>query len=358
MTTPDPDISLVILLPETPIFEALEALNDAHRRIVLIVDKTERLVGLVTDSNFRRAMLDGVDFANSVDEIMTARPVTVAPDYRASDVLRLMQQTHCHEIPVVTEDGHIVDLLSIEGLMAQDHEPYAAVVLAGGLGERLRPMTDTVPKPLLTVGHQPILFTILDHLIKSRCRPIHLLLNYKSEDIIEAVSKESRFADKVAFVEETERLGTAGPLSLLGERPTRPFVVINGDVLTSVSVSDMARFHREERNSLTIAAKEERFQIPLGVTELEGTRVRGIVEKPIYTHYINAGVYIMEPEVLDLIPTGQRYDMNELIGKVLQGNKRVGCFPVHEYWLDIGYPDQLERANADVPFVLTQMKKN
>lgn len=349
-------MTLIAALPEhlrrlavgldATILDAVTVLNDGHRRIALVVAEDGTLAGVVTDSNLRHAILKRIDFNAPVSEIMVTDPVTVGPDASAEDVLELMRSTTLYQIPVVDADRRLLDIHLLESLNAQRPE-RVAVVMAGGLGMRLRPLTDNLPKPLLEIGGKPILFILLDQLLSQGFTRIWVTVNYLREKIAEAVAAEPRYKNVVHLVHEEERMGTAGALTLLPERPRNHFLVVNADLLTKVPMGELLRFHHMERNQLTIALKEERFTVPYGVAALEGTRVLRMDEKPSMTFFLNTGVYAVAPEVLDRIPAGQFYDMPDVVNSLLKDSKRVGCFPVHEYWLDIGLPSQLERAGTD-----------
>jgi dTDP-glucose pyrophosphorylase len=343
----------ILVPPDMQIFNAIEVLNNAHKRIILVVDTEQRLLGVVTDSNIRHAVLYHHDLQRPICEIMRSRPVTCARDASEDEILRLMEQTHCYQIPIVDENSEVVDIRFLDEIL-RHHVPKqlnTAIILAGGLGSRLAPITKKIPKSLVLVGDKPMLFMILDQLIASGVQLIYLMINYLGGLIKEAVMEVPHYWRRVQFLEEPERLGTAGPLSLIRERPEGPFVVMNGDLLTKVAFDEMLRFHIHEKNVLTMAVRERKYQVPYGVVKLEGTRVLGISEKPEYTDFINAGIYILEPVVLDRVPKKQRWDMPELIDDLIQADLRVGCFPVHEYWIDIGDPNQLERAKKEYPGV-------
>lgn len=345
-----PEAIAAICVPQdTAIEQALAQLDQTGRRILLVTNSQRMLLGVVTDSNFRRAMLARTSWDRPVGEIMTTRPIVVPETMGDDDVLKLMERTHCHEIPVIDREGRVVALRQIEEILShREHRaPRIAVVMAGGLGQRLRPLTDTHPKPMLMVGDKPILFTILDRLLAAGIDRIYLTLNYKAEVIREAVSQVWRYRDIVRFIEESKRLGTAGALTLLPEIPQEPFLITNGDLLTAIPFADMLRFHHMEGNAMTVALREEVFSLPYGIARLEGTRITAMEEKPNLRHFINAGVYVLEPSVLRHIPPDTYHDATTLVNDLLNTGQRVGSFPVHEYWIDIGQPHQLEQARRD-----------
>lgn len=341
-------LTRIQVAPDVSILDAVEVLNDGHVRIILIVDLQKKLLGVVTDSNVRRAILSKTDFQRPVSTIMVTSPITAKVGTEDQEIQALMERTGIHEIPLVDDEGRVSGLRLIGDVIQQYPAVHkTAVVMAGGLGTRLKPLTDEMPKPLLQVGDKPILFTLLDQLVAADFEVIYVTGNYKAGMIKEAIDQIDRYASRVRYIDETSRLGTAGALSLLPERPQEPFLVLNGDLLTKVGLDALMRFHSFERNLITMALKEERFRIPYGVATVEGTRVLSLQEKPDHLAFINAGVYVVDPVILDRIPEGRQLDMPDVIQEVLTANLRVGSFPIHEYWLDIGQPEQLETAQSE-----------
>lgn len=347
MNDPLAKLNSILIPPNMPILEALEVLNSAHKRIVLVVDDERHLLGIVTDSNFRRAILEKISFEEPVSKIMRERPVVASANFTDIQLLKLMETTTHYQIPVLDDGGRLVDVCFLDDLIKSQAESSVAIIMAGGLGTRLHPLTENKPKPLLEVGGRPLLFSILDHLVDSGVQKIIVALNFHGDSIREAIGKEDSLSEYVQFVEENKRLGTAGPISLIPEPPSGPFIIMNGDLLTKVAIDEMLRFHRYERNVLTVALREESYEVPFGVARVEGTRILSVDEKPKHTHLINAGIYIAEPYVIDRIPKDTFFDMTNLIDDLIANDLRVGSFPVHEYWLDIGAPEQLDQAQHD-----------
>lgn len=343
------DIAGICIPPDMPIGEALDHLDKTHKRILLITDPRRRISGVVTDPDFRRAILMRVDFARPVSDIMTKHPVIAHLGMSDGEILALMEKCNCHGVPVVDETGRVVRLVRIQDILAAAPRPSGrtAVIMAGGLGERLRPLTEQTPKPLLSVGDKPILFTILDRLLASHFDRIYIAVNYKADVIEESVLAVPHYRPVVRFLREEHKLGTVGGISLVPERPEGPVLVTNGDLLTNISYEEMLRFHEIEGNSMTVALAQEQVVVPYGIVELEASRIVGIQEKPVFTHFINAGVYVLSPECFDLIWPNKPMDMTDLINVAIESNRRVGGFLLREYWLDIGLPHQLEKARQE-----------
>ena len=342
-----PEIDQICVSPDASIKTALKVLNEGHLRIVLIVDDQRRLLGVAADSDFRRAVLSGTSFDSPVSEIMVKHPIVALPDTDDGALMSLMQRTKCYEIPIVDCEGNLLGLRTIDSLISVQH-PTEVVIMAGGRGERLLPLTKDLPKPLVPVGGKPILFILLDTLICEGFTNITLTLNYKADMIRDATQAIAAYRGRVRFIEEPEARGTAGALSLLDPVPGSPFLVMNADLLTKIDLRSLLNFHRMEKNHLTMAVREEAYSLPFGVVELKGTRVLCVEEKPVYRYFANAGIYVVDPSLVNLVPRDCFYDMTELINAAAANGRQVGMFPVHEYWLDIGEHGQLAQARKDL----------
>ena len=332
--------------PETPIREAVRVLNDGHCRIAMIVDEQTILLGVLADSDVRRAILKGLDFNLPVSQIMVKRPIVATPDMPDKALLFLMKRSQTYQLPIVEEDGRLVGLKLVDDLL-QVPPQAEAFILAGGLGTRLFPLTEHLPKPLIQVGGQEVLFTIVDSLIAAGIVRITLAINYKKELIKEAMASRKQYIGKVFHLEESIRLGTAGALSLLEPLPKIPLIVLNADILTKVDYQSMLNFHITEENDVTVAVRQEHVKIPFGVSTIEGTRITKIDEKPDFAFFVNAGIYVFKPDLLRMVPKDTPMEMPSLLNQCIRQCKKVGSFPVHEYWIDIGRPSELQRANAE-----------
>lgn len=342
-------VSELAVRPDLPLMRAIEAITRGTRKIILVLAEDQKLLGIVTDYDIRKAILARMAFDTPISEFMKREPVTVRDDMSEDDVFAIMESGRCHQVPVLDKAGRAVGVRFIDEFLHR-HERVGeniAVVMAGGTGSRLRPITYETPKPLLVVGGKPILFILLDQILSEKFDRVFVSVNYKADAIISTIRDASRYRGKVDFLMEKEPLGTAGSLKLLPVRPTAPFAVINGDLLTNVSLAEMRNFHASEGNRVTVALKHETYTVPYGVAELDGSRILRLKEKPSYDHYVNTGVYIVDPEVIDRIPLGTKYDMTSVVEATIQSNARVGWYPVHEYWLDIGTPAQYERAQEE-----------
>ena len=329
--------------------EAIRAIDESALQIALVVDGEQRLVGTVTDGDVRRGLLRGVNLEARVAEIMNRQPVACPAALGREAALTVMRGSAVKQVPLLDEAGRVVGLeLMGDVIKRTDHDNWV-VLMAGGLGQRLLPLTEDCPKPLLPVGGQPILEIILKNFARQGFSRFFLSVNYKAEMVRRHFGDGSRWGVAIDYLEEPERLGTAGALGLLPERPTKPVIVMNGDLLTAINFASMLGFHVEHQASATMAVREHTVEVPFGVIDLADEYLAGLTEKPRYSWFINAGVYIVEPGVVELVERGQALDMPALFEKVLARNDKVAAFPIREYWRDIGRLEDLERASVDFP---------
>lgn len=337
----------LVLPADATLHDAVAAIDRGGRQIAMVVDGDGRLMATVTDGDVRRGLLRGVGLEAPVSEVMNTSPTCIRESEGREAAIALMRRKHLHHVPVTDADGRLLDLLWIDALTGVTPRDTRVVLMAGGLGTRLRPLTETVPKPMLPVGGRPILEHILANFVAQGFDRFTISLNYRGEMIRDHFGSGHDFGAEIEYVEETEKLGTAGALSLLPRRPDAPFIVMNGDLLTSMRFDSLIRFHRETGAQATMCAREFNMQVPYGVIRMDGTRLLEIEEKPVHTHFVNAGIYVLSPESLDLIQPGTPLDMPVLFERIIAGGGTPSVFPVREYWMDIGRMEDLERARVE-----------
>lgn len=333
--------------PDTPLREVIAIIDRGAAQIALVADKEGHLLGTITDGDIRRALLQGRDFDSCAASVMHRECVTVSSNAERADVLATMRRLVVHQMPVVDETGVLAGLYLLDDLLAPKARENAVVIMAGGLGRRLRPLTEDRPKPMLPVGGKPVLETIIENFLDHGFSKFYLSVNYLGEQIRRYFGNGEKWRANIEYLEEEEQLGTGGALGLLPERPHVPFIVMNGDVLTRVDFGKLLSFHIDTGASATLCLRAYDYEVPYGVTHIDGHSVTAIVEKPITRHLINAGIYVLNPEVLEFVPPGNAIDMPSIVSHLIQAKRRVSAFPVHEYWLDIGRHEELERANAE-----------
>ena len=338
-----------VVSPEASIRDAIARIDASALQIALVVDENGKLLGVMTDGDVRRAILAGISIDAPVAKAMNTRFTSVGANDDRGAILSLMKRKEIGQVPVVDAAGRLVGLETLVELLHSPARPNLAVIMAGGLGTRLGPLTRECPKPMLRVGGRPILETILLNLAEYGISRAYLAVNYRAEMIEEYFGDGSGIGMEINYLRERERLGTAGALALLPTRPSETFIVMNGDVLTKVNVNHLLEFHKRVGATATMCVREHDSQVPFGVVALEGDRVVAIQEKPIRRDFVNAGLYAIEPEALDFVPAGEHFDMPSLFNALIDARHATAAFPVREYWLDIGHHADYERANGDFP---------
>ncbi|OAN49288.1 alcohol dehydrogenase [Paramagnetospirillum marisnigri] len=339
--------TMALVGPDSPTLEVIKTLDQSATQICLVVDPGRVLLGTVTDGDIRRSILRGESLDQPVRLIMNPKPLVATPAMPPAERLALIRGRRLRHLPVVDAKGVLIGVETEGELLTGEELPNWAVVMVGGLGERLRPLTATTPKPLLPVGGRPLLETILLQLAGSGFRRVYLAVNYMAEKFEDAFGDGSRLGLDIRYLREDGKLGTAGALGHLPERPEAPMVVMNGDVLTAVNYRSLLDFHAEHAARATMCVREYDIQVPYGVVEVENSRVRALQEKPVLTHFINAGIYVLDPSALDRLEPGHPCDMPTLLQRVMNASEPVVAFPIREYWLDIGRLDDFAKANGD-----------
>lgn len=326
--------------------EALRVLDASGLRIVLVLDPEGRLVGVVTDGDIRRALLNRLDFSMPVTHLMNAHPLSAPMDTRREVLRQMMEERSLLHIPLLDDAGCVVALETLQDLLHARIQDNWVFLMAGGFGTRLRPLTDSCPKPLLPVGGKPILESIIESFIAAGFRNFLISVHYLADHIKDYFQDGSRWNATIRYIEEETPLGTGGALGLLPTPMDRPIVMMNGDVLTRLDFNALLDFHLEQRAKLTLCVREYDMQVPFGVVQGEDSCVTGIVEKPVHRFFVNAGVYVVAPETIARAHPPRRLDMPDLVNQLLADGEKVAMFPIHEYWLDIGRPDDFERAQV------------
>lgn len=284
---------------------------------------------------------------------MNPEPTVAKADEGREAILAMMKRKGLHHIPLVDEARCVVGLETLDELIQSRKKENVVVLMAGGLGSRLRPLTDGIPKPMLRVGSKPLLETILENFIEHGFNRFYISVNYMAEVVKSYFGDGSRWGVDIRYLQEDQRLGTAGALSLLPEKPAAPFFVMNGDLLTKVNFSQLLDFHTSHRAQATMCVREYDFQVPYGVVKIDDHRITGIDEKPVQRFFVNAGIYVLEPKSLELISHNTYFDMPTLFEKLIEMKNETSAFPIREYWLDIGHLADYDRANVEFREVFT-----
>lgn len=333
---------------DAQLIEAIRAIEATSRRTAVVVDRDRKLIGTLTDGDVRRALLAGADLDTKVSQAMNRNPTYAHVNDPGSSLFDLMKSKNIVAIPLVDDSGYFVRLVHLYDLAPGERNFSEAgfsfaLIMAGGEGKRLRPITARLPKPMVEIGGIPLLERQVNRLAGAGLTSVYISVNYMSNVIENHFGSGERFGLRITYLRESEKLGTGGALKLLTERPKSPFVVMNGDIVTTCSFKSLADFHRDHDVALTVAAIDYRINIPFGVLSTKGAFVTNVIEKPSQRFLCNAGVYALSPQVLDYLPNEVAFDMTDLIKEVLTRRYPVAVFPMHEYWSDIGTPADLER---------------
>ncbi|QKN96848.1 CBS domain-containing protein [Salmonella enterica subsp. diarizonae serovar 61:k:1,5,(7)] len=339
----------VLIGPDSTIREALEVINHEALKIVLVVDKEQKLLGVITDGDIRRGLLNNLDLQAFVPQVMNPSPVVASGEMSAQELSRIMSETGITAVPVV-KDGRVIGLKTLQFINENKRYYNPVFIMAGGFGTRLRPLTDNCPKPMLKIGDKPILETLIRSFVKAGFSNLYISTHYMPEVIRDYFGDGEAFNAQIHYVHEDKPLGTGGALGLLPESLSAdlPLIMMNGDILTNVDFECLLKFHNESQADATLCVREYDYQIPYGVIKGNGSRIISMEEKPVHHFFVNAGIYVISPAIFKSVGKNQHIDMPTLLEQYIQKNSNVLMFPIHEYWLDIGRMDDFKRAQADI----------
>ena len=345
MTGPG-DIAGNLIPPEASLLQAIERMDAVRRKLLVVVDPQRRLLGTVSDGDIRRGLMRRLTMEDRIDAVMNTAPVALRLDGSEQEALVRLAERGVSLAPVLDPDDRVAGLYP-DAVSAGARRDNLVVIMAGGRGVRLAPLTRTCPKPMLKVAGRPLLETIIERLRTQGFHRFRLAVNYLAEVIEDHFGDGSGMDVEIRYLREDHPRGTAGALSLVTEPVDRPMLVMNGDVLTRMAFGDLVDFHVEHRALATLCVRQHAFQAPHGVAEVEGVRMTALREKPTFRWLANAGVYCLDGSVLSRVPTAGPFDMPELLAALAAEGSMVGAYPIHEYWLDIGRPPDFESAQGD-----------
>jgi dTDP-glucose pyrophosphorylase len=339
-------ISKLVLKGPGKVGDAVRLLNDHGLRIVLVVDDAGKLHGVITDGDVRRGLLKGLNLDSPFADIVKTKPIVVTKEVSSSLARHIMAANGIFHLPVVSPEGLLLGIHMLEDEQFKPERTELFVIMAGGKGVRLMPKTLNCPKPMLPVNGKPMLEHIIERAREEGFRRFVLAVNYLAGVIEDHFRKGDALGVEIDYLREQEPLGTAGAISLLPELPNIPIIVTNGDVLTDVKYSEILDFHRRHGAKATMAIRQYEWQHPFGVVRTSGMEIIGFEEKPVTRTHVNAGIYILEPELLGLLVRNQHCNMPELFTKAQSLRYKTMAYPMHEPWLDVGRPADLEKANT------------
>jgi len=340
-----------IVTPETTIKETIKVIDKSSLQIALVVGSDERLLGTVTDGDIRRGLLKDISLDEPVKRIYYVSPLTASIDDDPETMHKIMRDQSIKHLPVTDHDGKVVHLHTLTDIIKENKINNSVILMAGGLGTRLHPLTKSCPKPLLKIGGTPVLETILEGFISHEFENFYISVNYKADMIEDYFGDGSKWGVNIEYLREKKRLGTAGSIKLLPQKPLSPFIVMNGDLLTKVNFKNLLEFHTNNTklgNALaTMCVREYNMQIPYGVIQQQGNKLIRLDEKPVQRFFVNGGIYVFQPDVMDLIPNDKYFDMTDLFDKMMAENLKSVIFQIREYWMDIGHKRDFEVADGE-----------
>ena len=338
----------VILNAKNTMKNAIEVLELKGQGIIMVANNQNKLIGTITDGDIRRALMQQKDINTLLEEIMHKNPATISTEHSREQILSIMKQKNILHLPIIDEKGVIIGLKSITNTIEFDKHDNVVFLMAGGYGTRLKPLTNNTPKPLLLIGEKPILEIILDQFIASGFYNFIISTHYKAKMVQEYFGDGSDWGVNIEYVYEERPIGTAGALGLLRQNITNlPLIVMNGDLLTKVDFESFLNFHNKYTGEASICVREYNVQVPYGVVNSSKHMLTSIVEKPTHKHFVNAGIYIINPSILESLDGNTYLDMPDLLQNQIKQGFEVNVFPLHEYWLDIGQLEQLQQAQKD-----------
>jgi dTDP-glucose pyrophosphorylase len=336
-----------LISPDATIQQAISNLDLVAIKICLVVNQAGELIGTLSDGDIRRGLLKGLDLGSPIDSIVRRNPLVVPPDLSSEMVMQLMVSNKVQQVPVVNDQHQVVGLHLWNHITIPPERPNLMVIMAGGMGTRLRPHTENCPKPLLLVAGKPMLEHIIERAKLEGFSRFVLAVHFLGHMIEEHFGNGDRLGVQIDYLREQSPLGTAGALGLLQPPPTEDLVVTNGDVITDIRYGELLDFHLRHKAAATMAVRVHEWQHPFGVVQTQGIEIVGFEEKPVARSHINAGVYALNPEALSELKADERCDMPTLFERLQAEVKRTVAYPMHEPWLDVGRPDDLYLANAN-----------
>lgn len=332
------------------ILDAMLLINTNTKGILLVVDENNRLIGTITDGDVRRAILSGNKLSDDIRKIYNRNFIYSFDNIDFSKAKKVFIEKKIKFLPIVDKNMQVIDYLEIDDLIDYNkiEKENPVLIMAGGLGTRLKPLTDDLPKPMLKVGGKPILETIIEQFRNNGFKNILISVNYKSNIIENYFGDGSNFDVSIKYIKETNRLGTAGAIKLAEKFLNKEFFVINGDILTNLNFSNIFNYHIENKCKMTIGSRLYETQVPYGVLNTNNDCITSLEEKPVVNYLVSGGIYVLNPGVINIIPENKYFDITQLIDILIRQKEKVGNFPITDYWMDIGRIEDYYKANKDI----------
>lgn len=327
--------------------EVLKIIDSGAIGMVIVVDEDKKIIGTITDGDIRRAILQDYSIDEPIEKIVHHNPICGTEDMDKEQLKDLLVKKAVKVLPIIDKFNVVIDYIKIEDILLPEGKENLVVIMAGGLGTRLKDLTKEIPKPMLKVGQDPILHHIINNFKEYGYNKMLISVNYKAEIIENYFQNGFAFGVDLEYIKEKKRLGTAGGLFLVKDYMDKSFFVINGDIFTNLNADNMMQFHNNGNYDITVGTRKHTFHIPYGVIDIDNNLIQGIKEKPELEYLINAGVYCLKPEVLKFIPEDTYYEITDLISACIDKGLKVGSYEIKEYWMDIGMIEDYNKVNDD-----------
>ena len=339
----------ILISSDVKIRDALKVIDKEAMHAALVVLECNKLIGLVTDGDIRRGLINGIGLDDPVTEIMNTSPTSATTSMSNEALKVMMQKKKILLLPILDENGRLVNVKTLHETLEVEKRDNPVFLMAGGFGTRLRPLTDNCPKPMLKVGGKPMLETLINHFKSHGFYKFYISTHYLPEVIMNHFGDGSQHDIEITYVYEDAPLGTGGALSLLPKSiPKLPLIMINGDILTNVDFRKVLDFHNASQADATMCVRDYEIKVPFGVIEGKGNEISNIVEKPTYRYFVNAGIYVISHKVVESLSSNEYLDMPTLFENLKANDEKILKFPIHEYWLDVGRHDDFNRAQIDI----------
>ncbi len=342
------DWKKVVVGPRDTLYKTVNILQESGLQISLVVDEDYKILGTVTDGDIRRALINNVSMDVPISEVMNSNPITALLSDSDHKIVKTMNKKKILHMPITDDAGVLKGLRVLQDFFDTNSYENSVLLMAGGFGKRLDPLTKDLPKPLLKITDVPILEDILVEFINNGFKNFIISVHYRAEMIKDYFGDGSKWGVNIDYIEEESPLGTAGCLGLIPDSSKRlPVIVSNGDLLTKVSYMHLLRFHEKNNGEITMCIREHAVEIPFGVVEVDNPNVVDFVEKPIKKYFINAGIYVLNSSVLNKVDGKSYLDMPDLLEKVRKNGGIINAFPIHENWQDIGIMTDFNSAKSN-----------
>ena len=344
----------IILKINSDIANAIRVMDSEALKLIMVSDSQGKLIGTITDGDIRRALIKKYSMNTKIDKIMNNKPIACLKDTSKKDILSIMKNKKILQIPIIDNQSKIVGLETISNLISSKNKvskvniDNPVLLMAGGFGKRLAPITDKIPKPMIKITDKSILETTIESLKKDGFKNFYISTHYKSEIIRKYFGNGKKWNINIKYINEKKPLGTAGCIGLLPKNIIKSILIINCDLVTKVNYNDIIKYHNKKKSLATICVRNYDFQLPYGVIETKNDVVKKITEKPINKFFVNAGIYVLNPKLLKKIKKNIKIDMTTFLSALLDEKKKINIYPIYEYWVDVGRIQNLNKVKNDI----------